>query len=155
MRILVLSDSHGNSSLAFRAYSLAEPVDAVVHLGDGADDAELLRTLDAAMVSVAGNCDVGSPAPRELLWECGGKKLLLVHGDAYGVNRGLGRLEQRAIALSADAVLFGHSHTPTAVIRSGILFLNPGTLSRSSGHKSFAILDIADNRMTYSFRDIS
>jgi len=135
---------------------MAEPFDAVCHLGDGGEDAELLAdTLDARVIHVAGNCDIGSTSPRELLWECEGKRLFLVHGDAYGVKSGLGRLEKRVVEVGADAVLFGHTHHPTITNLSGILAVNPGTLMSISRHASFAILEITPDGITAKLHDIA
>jgi putative phosphoesterase len=143
MKILVISDTHGNFPLAFKACEIAEPFDTLIHLGDGADDAALLEsTLNVNVIHVAGNCDLGSASPRELLWECEGKKLLLVHGDAYGVKSGLARIEKRAGEVGADAVLFGHTHRATVTTLSGILAVNPGTLMRASQQTTFATLEI-------------
>jgi putative phosphoesterase len=156
MRILIMSDSHGNIPLTVKACDMAEPFDCLLHLGDGADDAEFLEhTLEVTVIHVAGNCDFGSASPRELLWECEGKRLLLVHGDAYGVKYGLGRLETRAIAVGADAVLFGHTHRATVTTLSGILAVNPGTLMRNTRKTSFAILEITSAGISAQLHDIS
>lgn len=149
MKILVISDTHGNSSLTFTAHTLSEPVDAIVHLGDGSVDADLLReALDIPVINVAGNCDPGSSAPRELLWECEGKRILLTHGDAYQVKSGLTRLRQRAEEIGADAVLFGHTHLALLENHSGLLLLNPGTLSNAGNNRSYAVLDITPDSIT-------
>lgn len=146
MRILVISDTHGNFPLAHKVCSIAEPFNVLIHLGDGGDDAaQLAYILDKMVIHIAGNCDVGSTSPRELLWECDGKKLLLVHGDAYGVKIGLARLEKRAGEVGADAVLFGHTHCATVTTLSGIPAINPGTLMHSSKHTSYAILEITSS----------
>ena len=155
MRILVISDTHGNFPLAFKACDMAGAFNILIHLGDGGDDAALLEdALEVAVIHVAGNCDLGSASPRELLWECEGKKLLLVHGDAYGVKNGLGRLEKRAREVGADAVLFGHTHRAAIITLSGILAVNPGTLIRASQHTTFALLEIAAAGITASLHDI-
>jgi putative phosphoesterase len=155
MRLLVISDTHGNFPLAFKACSVAEPFDALVHLGDGGDDAALLENvLDEEVIRVAGNCDFGSSSPRELLWECAGKKMLLVHGDAYGVKNGLGRLEKRAREVGADAVLFGHTHRATVTTLSGILAVNPGTLMHTSQQTTFATVEITSHGITADLFDI-
>ncbi|MBK5276900.1 MAG: metallophosphoesterase [Desulfuromonadales bacterium] len=156
MRILIMSDSHGNIPLTIKACEMAETFDCLLHLGDGADDAAFLeQALEVMVIHVAGNCDIGSTSPRELLWECEGKRLLLVHGDAYGVKSGLGRLETRAIAVGADAVLFGHTHRATVTTLSGILAVNPGTLMRKAQHTSFAILEISPAGISARLHDIS
>lgn len=155
MRVLIMSDSHGNFPLALKACEAAEPFDCLLHLGDGAEDTELLaHALEVPVIHVAGNCDLGSTAPRELLWECDGKKLLLVHGDAYGVKWGLARLEARTVAVGADAVLFGHTHRATVSTLSGILAVNPGTLMRGAQYTSFAVLEITPDGISASLHDI-
>jgi putative phosphoesterase len=156
MRILVMSDTHGNFPLAVKACDTAEPFDLLLHLGDGGEDAALLaNALDTEVLHVAGNCDIGSASPRELLWECEGKRLLLVHGDAYGVKWGLGRLGARAATAGVDAVLFGHTHRATVTTLSGILAVNPGTLMRGAQHTSFAILEISSAGISARLHDIS
>ncbi len=155
MKALVLSDTHGNTPLAFRAHGLAEPVDIIFHLGDGSADADLLReVLDVPVINVAGNCDIGSSAPRELVWTGEGKRILLTHGDAYQVKSGLMKLERRGREAGADAVLFGHSHLATNELRSDFLLVNPGTLSVAANRKTFAIMDISSDRITASHFDI-
>lgn len=149
MRILVISDTHGNYPLAMQVCELTAPCDALIHLGDGAEDADVLASvLETKIINVAGNCDMGSAAPRELLLECAGKMLLLVHGDAYGVKGGLGRLEERAKAVHADLVLFGHTHRPEVLTLSGITFVNPGTLMREAGYRSYAVLDFNEESIS-------
>jgi len=155
MRILVISDSHGNTPLVLQACDMAGDIDALFHLGDGAEDAAILaHALDVKVVQVAGNCDHGSASPRELLVECEGKKLLLMHGDACGVKSGMGMLEKRAREAGVDAVLFGHTHRATVTILSGILAVNPGTLMRSAQQKSFAILEITPAGISAQLYDI-
>lgn len=155
MKVLVVSDTHGNFGPALQAHSLTEPVDAVVHLGDGVEDANLLRSLMRLdVITVSGNCDHDIAVPREMLWECEGKRILLVHGDAYGVKRGLEGLQQRATEVDADIVLFGHSHRATCLTTSGILFLNPGTLTRASASKTFATLEISEDCIKARLYDI-
>ena len=156
MKILIMSDTHGNSSRAFNAHTLSDPVDAIVHLGDGSGDADLLReALDIPVINVAGNCDAGSNAPRELMWECEGKRILLTHGDAYHVKSGLARLRQRAKEIGVDAVLFGHTHQGLLECQAGLLMLNPGALSNGSHHRSYAVLNITPDGITSRHYDIA
>lgn len=149
MKVLVISDTHGNVNRAFTAHTLSEPVDAIIHLGDGSADADLLHeALGVPVINVAGNCDPGSNAPRERLWECEGKRILLTHGDAYQVKSGLARLRQRAQEVGADAVLFGHTHLGVIETHSGLLLVNPGTLSNHGTLRSFAVLIITPEGIT-------
>ena len=77
-----------------------------------------------------------------------------MHGDAYGVKSGLGRLEKRAREAEVDAVLFGHTHRATVTTLSGILAVNPGTLMRAAQQKSFAILEITPAGISAQLYDI-
>lgn len=155
MKVLVISDTHGSSGLALNAHSLAGPVDAIIHLGDGAADADLLReALDVPVINVSGNCDPGSKAPREVVLECERKRILLTHGDAYQVKSGLARLRQRAGEVGVDAVLFGHTHQGMLEDHAGLLLLNPGTLSNAVQHRSFAVLIITTGGITSQHYDI-
>lgn len=156
MKLFVISDTHDNFTLALKAHSLSEETDVVVHLGDGSSDADMMqKLLDSRFISVAGNCDLGSSAPREILWECEGKRILLTHGDAYGVKAGLDRLKRRALEVRADLVLFGHSHLATRELHSGILFVNPGTMINGAPQKSYAIAEVSQEGITVSLHKIS
>lgn len=156
MKLLVISDTHGNDTLALKAHSLAEPVDVIIHLGDGLADAELMhQLLNVNVISVAGNCDIGSGAPRELLWECEGKRVFLTHGDLYGVKAGLERLKRRALDVTADLVLFGHSHLATKELFSDILFLNPGTMLHAAQYKSYAVVEVEPDGISIKLHEIS
>jgi putative phosphoesterase len=155
MKVLVISDSHGNWKLAFAAHTRTEPVDAIIHLGDGSADADMLRlALDVPVINVAGNCDPGSGAPRERVWECEGKRILLTHGDAYQVKSGLAKLRQRALEVGADAALFGHTHQVLLDDDSGLLLLNPGTLATHGHHRSYAVLNISPEGFVAQHFDI-
>lgn len=143
MRILVVSDSHGNDGLLFRAHQQAGPVDAVIHTGDGEEDARFLEeTLDIPVLRVAGNCDHGSPAPRELQVVLAGRRILIVHGDRYQVKSGLEQLMNHARQVNAEVILFGHTHLALAEQRDGIQLLNPGTLGERAPFLSYGILEL-------------
>ena len=149
MKVLVISDTHGAANRAFLAHTLSEPVDMIIHLGDGCADAELLReALDVPVMHVAGNCDYGANAPRERVWECDGKRILLTHGDAYRVKSGLDRIRQRAEEIGADAVLFGHTHHAMLENNPGLLLLNPGALAHYCGSCSYAVLQLLPEGLT-------
>ena len=156
MRVLVISDTHGDVKRALSAHALSEPVDVIIHLGDGCGEADLLReALDVPVINVAGNCDLGASAPRERVWECEGKRILLTHGDAYQVKSGLGRLRQRAEEIGVDAVLFGHTHQALCEIQPCLLLINPGTLANYGQHRSYALLNLMPEGITVQQYDIA
>lgn len=155
MRILVISDSHGNVPMVLQACHMAGTFDVLFHLGDGGEDTDVIaHALELKVIHVAGNCDIGSFSPRELLLEYEGKKLLLIHGDSCWVKSGLGMLEKRAREAGADVVLFGHTHRATVTTLAGIMAVNPGALMHTAKKKSFAILEITPTGISATLHDI-
>jgi len=156
MRILVISDTHGNQAALFRAHQAAGRVDAVIHLGDGEADAALLSTVEGSpILRIAGNCDLGSTAPRELVCEWKGVRLLLCHGDRYGVKAGLTQLIQRGHAAEVDAVLYGHTHTARIDESEGLWLINPGTMTYPAQCHSYAILELANDGLKAAIHPLS
>ena len=146
MRILLVSDTHGNQTALLKAHEAADSCEAVIHLGDGEQDTLLLEAVDnqIQLIQLAGNCDLGSTMPRELVCEFGKVRLLLCHGDRYGVKTGLSRLIERGHAAAVDVVLYGHTHLAQSVELEGLLLVNPGTLAAPATFQSYAILEITE-----------
>lgn len=148
MRILVVSDTHGNKEGICKAHQLVQPIDLVIHCGDGEADTWLLESIvSTPVIRVAGNCDFESSAAKELLHEVCGRKILICHGDRYGVKSGLSRLAARGREVAADVVLFGHTHQALLDDNHGLLLLNPGTLYQLVALKTFALLEIGKKEL--------
>jgi len=154
MKILVISDSHGNYTSAFRAHHLAGPVDQIIHLGDGADDAGLLaQTLEVPVLRVAGNCDFDTRLPYELVMEFEGVRLFITHGNREAVKAGLTLLVERGIEAGAGVVLYGHTHRPAVQTEAGLLLVNPGQL-KEGFPGSYAILTLNQGEAKVELFDI-
>ena len=142
--IAVISDSHGRlRNLSLFRSRIGQP-DALWHLGDCAEDAPLLaQRMNCGYVSVRGNCDPFSDAPLKQIIDWHHRRFLLLHGHTVS-----GRLNLLYLAKEqrCDAVLFGHSHVPSAECVDGIWMINPGSLSRprSSEGPSMALLTLDD-----------
>lgn len=129
MKVLVVSDSHGDYENMCRAIAREQPR-MMLHLGDGWRDVDEARRRfpDLPIEQVPGNCDfrAGESAVRVIL--IAGKKIMLCHGHTLGVKYDLNRLLYAALEKEADAVLFGHTHKPYVDIVRGVVMLNPGTV---------------------------
>lgn len=129
MKILVLSDSHGNISNMLRAVEQESPR-MILHLGDCWRDGERLhsRFPEVPFEQVPGNCDFRSSEPTErlLFWE--DKRVLMCHGHTYGVKQSLLPAGLAAEEQNLDLFLFGHTHKPLVDMRGKTLFLNPGSI---------------------------
>lgn len=146
--IAVLSDTHGNYAAIDGILPILESCDYVFHLGDCFTDMRpYSRILGDRLICVKGNCDFYGEA-RYRLAEVEGKRLLLTHGDAFGVKTSLTRLALFAEEQRADAVFYGHTHVAAEEYRNGILFVNPGSLDRLNVSKSFAYAVVTENKIT-------
>ena len=147
MRYLVISDTHGSIDAAVsvgRACIDEAPLQGLIHAGDGADDAPLIaHKLGIACMTVAGNMDFFSQAPKRRFWETPYGRILLTHGHRFGVKRGLDRLIASALEWECKAAIFGHTHQPHVSCTQGVNLLNPGSLTHPfSGMPSYAMLEI-------------
>ena len=105
------------------------------------EDARRLEKLTGAPVEmVAGNCDLFSRVQRSALLETEGSRILLTHGDAYGVKYTYDDLSRAAAAQNAQIALFGHTHEAFCGYVGKVLLVNPGALKQGR----YAILVLED-----------
>lgn len=143
MRILILSDTHGNYQLAVQAIGEHSNCDQIIHLGDDIDDAFMIeQILGRPVIKIAGNCDYTAKSPRERLLRLTEATIFLTHGDKYFVKSGLSLLHKKALSKRAQIVLYGHSHRAAIDTVEGILFVNPGCMNRGTAAPSCAVLTL-------------
>jgi putative phosphoesterase len=130
MRILVVSDTHGDAWALQRAILEQPKAEVVIHLGDGAEEAANAQASfpERQFYLVRGNCDWGSALPALRVVELGGKRFYCTHGMAERVKDGEYEAILRARSAKADVLLFGHTHMPISEYREGLYILNPGSL---------------------------
>ena len=116
MRILVLSDTHGDFHSLKRALDARTDADAIIHCGDGFEQFKYIQQTqaDKIIVGVRGNCD----------WSCDLPNTELVR-------------EQKA-----DILLFGHTHQAMTDYYEGLHIMNPGTCC--GYYASYGVIDITD-----------
>lgn len=146
MRILVISDTHGNEPGLLQAVAEQPTARAVIHLGDGAREvlAAAERFPDLPFYAVRGNCDWASvagdlPFAREESFV--GKRVFFTHGHLYEVKFDLYRAVCAARERQADVLLYGHTHTAHSTWDDGLLVFNPGSLS-GGADSTYGTLDI-------------
>ena len=132
----VISDTHGK--LDPRVAGIFAGVEGVLHAGDICGEQVLEALSDVAPVlAVYGNNDdapLTTRLPRVGIWTLGGHKVMVVH-ELKKPESPMLAVRKVIEAEHPRVVIFGHSHTPTAVELDGVLYLNPGspTVRRMSG----------------------
>lgn len=149
MKIVIVSDSHGNTLALREVLDREQDAEFIFHLGDGA--ADILAVQHAGRCPqayvVRGNCDYAPGTPSERLCGFGGQLIFMTHGNGYEVKITTGALLSAARLKNADIALFGHTHEPYYGCHDGIYLFNPGALSRAvSGRLSYGVLTIAEGK---------
>ena len=150
VKILVASDSHRGRSFLKWCIDRLQP-DAVVHLGDYYEDAEIISEEypHIRFHMVAGNCDQGRApfSARELLcYDVCGVRLFMTHGHNYKVKHTLHLLLADARAAGAAAVLFGHTHSALCTREEQMWVVNPGSCGSYSG--TVALIEVEDKKIS-------
>jgi putative phosphoesterase len=149
MRVLIFSDSHGETENMISAARIYAP-ELAIFLGDGLRDFESFcrRFPRLPTESVRGNCDYLSQSPEQRELQLGDLRLLLCHGHRYGVKRDLSLLSRKARSLSADIALFGHTHVACHLQEAGLLLFNPGSVGDPK-NPSCGLLELCGRRAEF------
>lgn len=156
MKIAVISDTHRHIYSLNQVTKLIQDTDMAIHLGDNVEDVDIIkRNYKGKIINVRGNCDFSSFIPVERVEEVENKKIYITHGHRYDVKNSLLKLKYRAKELGADIVLFGHTHISAEIYEEGIWFINPGSAALpKDSYQSIAVIEISDNKVTVSFRNL-
>lgn len=146
MRIVLLSDSHGDPLAVQRAVDRNPTADGFIHLGDGYRDWAFCCPAPAQFfLGVCGNNDWGCQAPLTLCRDFDGVRIFAAHGHNHGVKYGLTRLADAARRENAQVALFGHTHRPCAEFENGLWLINPGSLGYRD--PTYCILELSGGRV--------
>lgn len=144
MKILVVSDTHGNFFNFKKAVETHRDAQIIIHCGDSRDELDDIKMMypDKAFFCVKGNCDFGSTLPlvEERVVET--KKLFITHGHLYNNKMSLYPICCAAREEKADIVIFGHTHNAVADYDDGLYILNPGSLGGYGA--TYAIIDVSE-----------
>lgn len=148
-KVLVISDTHGNTDNLDKILPLVKPLDQLIHLGDVGRDADYIEVVaECACCFVAGNNDFYSTLPKERLIKLNGVPVFLTHGHYYYVNSRKDFIRSAAVQRGARIALFGHTHVPYLEEDDTILVANPGSLSlpRQADHcPTYMLMYIAED----------
>ncbi len=155
MKIVVMSDSHGDRRNVEKILSKHDDAAMFIHLGDGEREMHALLLsrpqLNGCLHYLQGNCDSGfliSGTRSELILTLPyGHRIFAAHGHSYQVKFGTGRIRQEAKANNADIVLYGHTHVRECSYDNGIYIINPGSVGcpRDGKPPCYAVIDISES----------
>ena len=152
MKILVISDTHGDIEKAREAIEDNPDLDLIIHLGDYFRDAQKLSDFfpHIPIEYIYGNSDfmIGD-VPSEKILEFNGKRIFITHGHKYSVKWDYNKLCSKAEEMNADILLFGHTHIADMVRKKEYLLVNPGSISdpRDGEGESYLILEIDSKKV--------
>jgi putative phosphoesterase len=117
-RIFVLADTHDR--LPANVLEMAGQADEIWHLGDvcAEDILDELRAVGPKVSVVRGNCDYSNEWPLVLDIKRAGLRIRLQH------------IPPSRPPKDVDLLLHGHTHVPRNERIGGVLFLNPGCVTR-------------------------
>ena len=139
MRVLVISDSHGDLYAVKQAVDEQPEAKILFFLGDGEYDLSLVEGRQNIFIhKVKGNCDLGSALPSYVVDEIDGVRVYATHGYVEKVKYGKTLLRQYAADNKAAIALYGHTHVPDTTYDDGIWLVNPGSIRMGE----YAVIDI-------------
>lgn len=169
MKILLISDTHGQLNETLQILSQHSDADLTVHLGDIGFDLNYVKGCEL----VKGNHDKNwnLPAKRKLKLE--GRKALCLHGNIfddetieevlqmkYGEEDDLmdicmhtmyKKLAAYAKRKGCDTVFFGHTHHQCWEELDGVTLVNPGSVCFGTPQSGYAIVEIIGQKITVRF----
>ena len=141
MKILLVSDSHGDYESLDQLYKMYPNMDLYLHAGDSEQDEWSIKPF----ISVRGNCDHYYDFANFLLIPSPIGNIYVQHTPF--VSKSV--LDKH----NAKIVIHGHTHIRRNEMKNGILYINPGAISfaRDKYNGSYAILTIEDNDIEVKF----
>ncbi|MEG0470248.1 MAG: metallophosphoesterase family protein [Longicatena sp.] len=165
MKILVMSDTHGELEKTRRILENSEPVNIFIHLGDIGFPLQELSKFHL----VCGNHDKDSSLPLELIMDLEERKVLCIHGNRFDDETILEVLSQKNIKSEdlmdfcmstlygkiasyakrkgCDTVFFGHTHHQFSGVVDGVTLVNPGSVCFGTPQSGYAIVEIQHMEM--------
>lgn len=152
MKILVLSDSHGDKFILERIIKKERDVNMIIHLGDGNDEFEdVMLNSKITNYSVAGNCDFETTAPYTKIINAAGVRIFITHGHIFDVKETYSKIIKAAKSENADICLFGHTHMQYKSVIDDMIVLNPGAVNYFN---DYAVIKIINSNIDISLKSL-
>lgn len=170
MKILLISDTHGELDITRAILQKHMDIDLCLHLGDIGFD---LTQLPYSITAVRGNHDRNTRLPKKLKLKLEGHKLLALHGNIFDdetvqevfamkhvadedlmelcMTTLYGKLAAYAKRKGCDILVFGHTHHQCQRIVDGVTLVNPGSIALGTPDSGYAIMTIKEAGVSVQF----
>lgn len=150
MKVLVMSDSHGDRTSVSKIVDGNQDAQVIIHLGDGERDMEYVPFLNerAEIIAVRGNCDIASTLPLNRVKYFEGHVFYITHGFVEKVKQGTTELMGAAEKYSAGIVLYGHTHSTVNKTINEMHFFNPGSVKNGF----YGVISINGDKIKYEHK---
>lgn len=139
MKIILVSDSHGEIELLNLIHEKEYDSDYFLHAGDYCVPNYFVKNWGI----VKGNCDYAYDVPLFIDIDTPLGKLHMEHGDNFRIKY---NFEEYLDTLKCKFFVFGHTHNKLIKRIKDTIVLNPGSLTRprDDNHGSYFVLEIDD-----------
>jgi putative phosphoesterase len=164
MKLLILSDTHGNPSTiqGIVDYLSKNPMDLTIHLGDDYQDGDAIIAAGYPLIRIPGTWTVeyeNTLIENRRFEEFEGWRFFLTHTPEAHFNDLPDDRDPETVLQEKQCKVFchGHTHHPEIVKEeNGVIRLNPGHLKQPEdrGYRaSFAVVDIMPSRLRITLID--
>jgi putative phosphoesterase len=118
-----------------------------------------VKRLGKRQYIVKGNMDY-LDLPRQVVFEVGGVKIGVVHGDQVRPRGNIEALTRIAKTIDVNVLVWGHIHAPFITEHEGVIHVNPGSVTGvwggggGSTRPSFIEMAIMDNKINVELYEL-
>lgn len=144
MKIVVVSDSHGNVDILYKILELNSDADMFIHAGDSG----LQQSLYPYRM-VKGNCDYYSDFPEELNIKTLFGNIYVTHGHKY-----MTITHYTVQSKNCKIFIFGHTHKHLLQKFGDTYLCNPGSVSlpRDNTNGTYLIINVSNEKCEFEFK---
>ena len=154
MKVLVLSDIHGDRKRFKDILKQHEDAEQVLSLGDTGLKRKLLQKHD--VIAIKGNTPFDAGFTYEHVMILRERRILLTHGHKYKVKSTHQKLYQRMLDEDCHIAMYGHTHAVAFQEIAGRYILPPGSAGDARGEnasESYAVLTFEKGEVTAQWYD--
>ncbi|HPJ23816.1 MAG TPA: YfcE family phosphodiesterase [Bacillota bacterium] len=154
MKLLIFSDNHRDREAIREMLDKNPGFIHQISLGDSEMRESELTELN--IYGVKGNYPFEPKFPKDMTLDFEGIRVFLTHGHLFSVKLGLSSLLNHCLYNDIQIACFGHTHQAMIKEIEGVLFINPGSLSRTRlfSKASYAILEITEKAIEATIKSL-